>query len=105
MKKLVFDFYNKLKSILKNDKIETIIIDANTINLTNSQIEELSILFDEYRDKKEIITIATIYDKNTYNLALLGNKIYAHNTTNSSLNILGYKVKNFYLKSFWYGWC
>lgn len=100
-KKITFyDFYEKLESIINDDKIDTIIIDGNTVNLTDSQIDELFTLFDKIRDSKKIITISTLYDRNTYHLALLGNEIYCESTANSSLYLTGYKSKNFYLKSF-----
>ena len=75
------EIYKKLKNILNNDKIQKIIIDVDKFNITNSQVDELEDIFKKLNEKKEVISISTILTNDSYEIAMLANKIYLENTS------------------------
>ncbi len=94
------DLKNKLNDVLKNDKIEKIILDLDELNLSKTQIEELENIFIKLNEKKEVIAIASVFTRNNYLAALLAKKIYLVKTKNSYLMIQAYTRKLPYYKSF-----
>ena len=93
------EIYKKLKNILNNDKIQKIIIDVDKFNITNSQVDELEDIFKKLNEKKEVISISTILTNDSYEIAMLANKIYLENTVNSTIIIRPYYRKLKYMKS------
>lgn len=101
-KKDVYTIY-ELREILlslKNTKIEEIILDVDNMNLPISKVEELEDVFDELRKTKKIVAYAEDYDKESYSIALLADKICMVDTRNVSLHITGYNKVLLYYKNF-----
>lgn len=92
-----FKLKNKLKAIINDEKIERIVIDLDNFSFTFSEFEEVENIFKKLREKKEVISIGSVFTKEMYLTALLSSKIYKVNTKNSYLMINGYnKVLPYY---------
>ena len=97
-----FNFYNlteKLNEILNDETIKKIIIDTDTTNLSNTQIEELEPIFEKLRKTKEVVSIGSMLDNNKYLMSMLANKIFLVKTANSTLMLRGYRKKLKYYKN------
>lgn len=91
--------YNKLVDVLNNDNIKKIYIDVDNFNLSLSQVEEFESIFKKLNEKKEVISCASILTNETYEIAMLANKIYLENTVNSTVIFKAYHRKMFYIKN------
>ena len=95
-----YEILQGLHDIAEDKNIKKVIIDVDKLNLTLSQIEEISKIFDKIRKNKEVVAIGTLFDESKYRQALLADKIYMFDTRQSSLIFRGYLHKEMYLKSF-----
>ena len=95
-----YEILQGLHDIAEDKNIKKVIIDVDKLNLTLSQMEEISKIFDKIRKNKEVVAIGTLFDESKYRQALLADKIYMFDTRQSSLIFRGYLHKEMYLKSF-----
>lgn len=91
--------FKALENLVKDKKIEKIIIDVDEVDLSRVHIEEIKEIFKKLAANKEIIAIGTTFDEYSYQIALLANKIYMLNTKQSCLYFRGYEYKEPYFKS------
>lgn len=101
--KNIMNFYelkNKLKDISENKKIKNILIDVDNTNLSVTQVEELESIFEKINKEKNTYAFGSVFDNNSYLIALLAKKIYLMNTVNSNLILKGYYSKKRYYKKF-----
>ena len=89
-----------LNNLAEDKNIKKVIIDVDKLNLTLSQLEEISKIFDKIRKNKEVVAIGTLFEEGRYRQALLADKIFMFDTRQSTLIFRGYFHKEFYLKSF-----
>ena len=95
-----YEILQGLHDIANDKNIKKVIIDVDKLDLTLSQMEEISKIFDKIRKNKEVVAIGTLFDESKYRQALLADKIYMFDTRQSSLIFRGYLHKEMYLKSF-----
>lgn len=89
-----------LNNLAEDKNIKKVIIDVDKLNLTLSQLEEISKIFDKIRKNKEVVAIGTLFEEGRYRQALLADKIFMFDTRQSTMIFRGYFHKEFYLKSF-----
>ena len=89
-----------LNNLAEDKNIKKVIVDVDKLNLTLSQLEEISKIFDKIRKNKEVVAIGTLFEEGRYRQVLLADKIYMFDTKQSTLIFRGYFHKEFYLKSF-----
>ena len=89
-----------LNNLAEDKNIKKVIIDVDKLNLTLSQLEEISKIFDKIRKNKEVVAIGTLFEESRYRQALLADKIFMFDTRQSTMIFRGYLHKEFYLKSF-----
>ena len=89
-----------LNNLAEDKNIKKVIIDVDKLNLTLSQLEEISKIFDKIRKNKEVVAIGTLFEESRYRQAMLADKIFMFDTRQSTIIFRGYLHKEFYLKSF-----
>lgn len=94
----IFTIKNKLKAIANDDKIKQVIFDLTDANISFTNVYELEDVLKDLKAKKEVISIADIYNKGSYLLASFGSKIYLEKSATSSLFLNGYNIKIPYYK-------
>jgi len=95
-----YEILQGLNNLAEDKNIKKVIIDVDKLNLTLSQLEEVSKIFDKIRKNKEVVAIGTLFEESRYREALLADKIFMFDTRQSTLIFRGYLHKEFYLKSF-----
>ena len=75
-----YEILQGLHDIAEDKNIKKVIIDVDKLNLTLSQMEEISKIFDKIRKNKEVVAIGTLFDESKYRQALLADKIYMFDT-------------------------
>ncbi len=95
-----YEILQGLNDIAEDKNIKKVIVDVDKLNLTLSQLEEISKIFDKIRKNKEVVAIGTLFEESRYRQALLADKIYMFDTRQSTMIFRGYFHKEFYLKSF-----
>lgn len=94
------DFEDKLENIRKNSKVKGIILNLDNINLTSSQIEEISKILIKYpNSNKKIFAYGSNIHNSTYKLATFADEIIMPNTLNARLSINGYYHNSLYFKN------
>lgn len=97
---LLSDIKKGLKALLKQEQIEEIILDIESMELSSLQIAELAPYFAKLSEKKKIIAYAVELDNASYEMALLADSIYLMDSKNASLSLTGYYQASTYFKKF-----
>ena len=74
-----------LNNLAEDKNIKKVIVDVDKLNLTLSQLEEISKIFDKIRKNKEVVAIGTLFEESRYREALLADKIFMFDTRQSTL--------------------
>ena len=93
------DFENKLEKVRLNKNVKAIILNLNDINLSSSQIEELSkILIKFPNSNKKIYAYGDNINNSSYKLASYADEIIMPNTLSARLSLNGYYHNSLYFK-------
>lgn len=96
----LYDVIEGLNNLLKEKNIKEIIIDVENVNLTKSQIDELSPIFKKLNKKFKVSSIASNMDNLNYMIALLADNVYMYKSLNSMITLNGYYQVYSYFKKF-----
>lgn len=92
-----YDVLSRINDSIEDDKIKDILIDLDSTYFTSAQIEELTPLFEEFKEKgKKIYAYGENISNSNYSIAILADIINMPNNNTSSINLLGYSYSSKY---------
>ncbi len=93
------DLTSSLERISNDNKVKGVFIDLDNIELSASNIEELTTKFEMIKKKnKKIYAYGTSIDNHTYSIALLADEIIVVPSESANISLTGYNYSNIYMK-------